>query len=211
MIRKVVLRNFKRFEDVTFEVPDHLVLAGPNNTGKTTLLQAIAAWAFGLAKWNELADFNRRKNGYTWQDLERLAFSAVPLRTFDLLWRDRATRGAMQIGIQLDGCPLVFLEFSFQAAGQMRVRPADDVDGKMLGLGAFNLAATFIPAMAGLAREEMELARPEAVAEHRLERQLIPHELLRDARPGVRRREAGGHLSHRLARSVPRDGEWRWR
>ena len=164
MIRKLVLRNFKRFKDVTFEVPDHLVLAGPNNTGKTTLLQAIAAWAFGLAKWNELADFNRRKNGYTWQDLERLAFSAVPLRTFDLLWRDRATRGAMQIGIQLDGCPLVFLEFSFQAAGQMRVRPADDVDGKMLGLGAFNLAATFIPAMAGLAREEMELARPEAVA-----------------------------------------------
>ena len=164
MIRKVVLKNFKRFEDVTFDVPGHLVLAGPNNTGKTTLLQAIAAWSFGLSKWNQLADYNPRKNGYQWQDLERLAFSAVPLRTFDLLWRDRATRGNMQIGIQLDGTSLVFMEFSFRAAGQMSVRPTDNADSKALSLGMSNLAATFIPAMAGLAREEMELARPEAVA-----------------------------------------------
>ena len=164
MIRKVVLKNFKRFEDVTFEVPGHLVLAGPNNTGKTTLLQAVAAWSFGLNKWNQLADYNPRKNGYQWQDLERLAFSAVPLRTFDLLWRDRATKGNIQIGIELDRLPLTFLEFNFQAAGQMRVRPVDKTDGMLLSLGEFNLSATFIPAMAGLAREELELKKPETVA-----------------------------------------------
>lgn len=37
MIRKVTLKNFKRFDEVTFVLPGHLVLAGPNNTGKTTL------------------------------------------------------------------------------------------------------------------------------------------------------------------------------
>ena len=45
MIRKVILRNFKRFEEVTFDIPGHVVLAGPNNTGKTTVLQAIASWS----------------------------------------------------------------------------------------------------------------------------------------------------------------------
>ena len=42
MITKVVIRRFKRFDEVTFDIPGHIVLAGPNNTGKTTLLQAIA-------------------------------------------------------------------------------------------------------------------------------------------------------------------------
>lgn len=57
MIRKVTLRRFKRFEEVEFVLPGHIVLAGPNNTGKTTLLQAIAAWELGLRRWRELNDF----------------------------------------------------------------------------------------------------------------------------------------------------------
>ena len=44
MITRVVIRRFKRFDEVAFDIPGHIVLAGPNNTGKTTLLQAIAAW-----------------------------------------------------------------------------------------------------------------------------------------------------------------------
>jgi predicted ATP-dependent endonuclease of OLD family len=44
MIRRVVLKGFKRFGEAEFNVPGHVVLAGLNNTGKTTLLQAIAAW-----------------------------------------------------------------------------------------------------------------------------------------------------------------------
>ena len=45
MIRKVVVSNFKKFEQQEFDIPDHLVIAGPNNSGKTSLLQAIAAWS----------------------------------------------------------------------------------------------------------------------------------------------------------------------
>jgi predicted ATP-dependent endonuclease of OLD family len=52
MIRKVTLRRFKRFEEVVFDIPGHIVLAGPNNTGKTTLLQAVAGWALALNCWN---------------------------------------------------------------------------------------------------------------------------------------------------------------
>ncbi|MCY4210319.1 MAG: ATP-binding protein [Gammaproteobacteria bacterium] len=45
MIRKVIIRNIKKFGQQEFEIPKHLVIAGPNNYGKTTVLQAVAAWS----------------------------------------------------------------------------------------------------------------------------------------------------------------------
>jgi recombinational DNA repair ATPase RecF len=51
-IDKVVIRNFKRFGDeIEFSLPGHVVLVGPNNRGKTTFLQAVAAWAFAYDYW----------------------------------------------------------------------------------------------------------------------------------------------------------------
>lgn len=41
MMRRVTIRNFKRFAEQQFELADSVVLAGPNNAGKSTLLQAI--------------------------------------------------------------------------------------------------------------------------------------------------------------------------
>lgn len=51
MIRRVTVKHFKRFREQTFELAESIVLAGPNNSGKTTLLQAIAAWKLGLDRW----------------------------------------------------------------------------------------------------------------------------------------------------------------
>ncbi len=51
MIRRVRLGSFKRFRDQSFELHHSIVLAGPNNSGKSTLLQAIATWKFGLDHW----------------------------------------------------------------------------------------------------------------------------------------------------------------
>ncbi len=53
MIKRVRVRYFKQFLDQDFELADHVILAGPNNSGKTTLLQAIATWYVGLQKWRE--------------------------------------------------------------------------------------------------------------------------------------------------------------
>lgn len=158
MIRKVTLKNFKRFDDVTFVLPGHLVLAGPNNTGKTTLLQAIAAWSLGLLEWKKLAQPRKVNVAYAWADIERLAFSAAALRSFDLLWRNRATSAPLEIGLQFDGQPdLLTLEFKFQAAGLVNVRPKADVDANRLAEIA-ELETVFIPAIGGLVREEPMLA-----------------------------------------------------
>jgi hypothetical protein len=175
MIRKVTLKNFKRFADVTFDVPGHMVLAGPNNTGKTTLLQAIAAWALGLARWEELGtDDNPRKNGFPWQDLERAQFSAVALRSFDLLWNNRKRDEPLEIGVQVDGlAQMCVLEFRFRAQGLAQVRPRADFPVKAARVGVVSFTTTFIPAIAGLAREERRLADKEAI-----------HDLLAQARAG---------------------------
>ena len=41
MIQKIELKRFKRFEHTTIELGDFAVLVGENNSGKTTILQAI--------------------------------------------------------------------------------------------------------------------------------------------------------------------------
>src|SRR5438552_13924161 len=83
-IRRVRIEGFKRFDNVEFVLPGHIVVAGPNNAGKTTLLQAIAAWNLALTRWKELNDFQLHNGHYARAPLARQAFSAVPLRSFDL-------------------------------------------------------------------------------------------------------------------------------
>ena len=87
MIRLVTLKGFKRFTDTEFR-------SGARGFGRAEQYRqdyAIAGdcgrnW---LSKVAGINDFNPRRNGYQWQDLERLAFSAVAVRSFEMLWRNR--------------------------------------------------------------------------------------------------------------------------
>lgn len=90
MIKKVTLKNFKRFREQRFEIKDHVVLAGPNNSGKTTLLQAVACWHFALKKWLK----ERGKSGAkkrTGVAVTRRELLAMPVREMNLLWTDTST------------------------------------------------------------------------------------------------------------------------
>jgi predicted ATPase len=89
MIEKVRVRHFKRFSDKTFDLADHVVLAGPNNSGKTTLLQAIVVWNLALQRWKvAVKDGGKRRTGVP---ITRKDFTAVPLREMNLLWTDCST------------------------------------------------------------------------------------------------------------------------
>jgi len=44
MLTHLAVRNFKRFQEVELELGANVVLVGPNNSGKTTALQALALW-----------------------------------------------------------------------------------------------------------------------------------------------------------------------
>lgn len=59
MIKEVVLRRFKQFENTLLELSGHVVLAGQNNSGKTTVLQALSAWSLGHEQWRTLSDLQK--------------------------------------------------------------------------------------------------------------------------------------------------------
>ncbi|MAE70843.1 MAG: hypothetical protein CME06_10285 [Gemmatimonadetes bacterium] len=152
MIRKVILRRFKRFEEVAFDIPGHVVLAGPNNTGKTTLLQALASWNLALTHWKKLNDYNKRR-GYTKVPIARQAFSTVPLRNFDLLWHRRNyKKRPIEIEVRRSDGGCICMELIPDSTEQIYVRPRSDVSAELLSQDV--LGAVFVPPMTGLAPDE---------------------------------------------------------
>lgn len=178
MIRRVVLRRFKRFGEVAFDLPERLVLVGPNNSGKTSLLQGIAAWDLALRRWKELADPNRHGGAYTWCPIARQAFAAVSLRRFDFLWRDLRIGETIEIEVTpAHAATPIAMEFAYNSTEQIHVRPKADgaivpaVERERIERCAISTA--FVPPMTGIAREEPEYARRETI-----------DELLAQGRPG---------------------------
>ena len=159
MIHGIRIRGLKRFDEVEFRLPGHVVLAGPNNTGKTTVLQAVASWSLALQRWRELNDFNRR-DGYARAPIARQAFVAVPLRSFDLLWRDRRYAGEIEIEIRHGAGWAVAMEFIADSTEQIYVRPKADAPVELLR--ELELQAVYVPAMTGLETGE-RLLQPVAV------------------------------------------------
>lgn len=86
------IRNFKGFGDrVRIELDHPAVLAGPNNCGKTTALQAIALWSQAVRTW-----FDRKGQAppkeRTATGLNRLGVVAVPVRSTRDYWHNMAVR-----------------------------------------------------------------------------------------------------------------------
>ena len=179
MIHTVRIRGFKRFEEVEFRLPGHVVLAGPNNTGKTTVLQAIASWSLALRRWRELNDFRLRRGlAYGRAPIARQAFTAVPLRSFDLLWTDRRyRRQIIEIELRHDAGWSVTMEFAADSTEQIYVRPkaktiaipaasttsrltSRELKAKLLR--ELDLRAVYVPPMTGLETNE-RLLQPVAV------------------------------------------------
>ncbi|HYK92168.1 MAG TPA: hypothetical protein VE398_25625, partial [Acidobacteriota bacterium] len=158
MIRKVTLRRFKRFDEVVFDIPGHIVLAGPNNTGKTTLLQAVAGWALALNRWKQLNDYQRHGGAYTKAPIARQAFSAVPLRAFDLLWKAREYREPIEIEIQSSKGWKIPIELIPDTTEQIYVRPRSDVEPSTVRHA--DLMAVYVPPMTGISTDEPVYQRP---------------------------------------------------
>ena len=128
MLRKVEVENFKLFKRQTFEIPRHLVVVGPNNGGKTSLLQAVATWAEVAEQWFEISpDFARLEDdNYPSVDLNLSQFNAVPLANFPHLWANKLVEEPIRICLYADGWQVGF-EIVYLATQLASVRPAKDV------------------------------------------------------------------------------------
>jgi hypothetical protein len=172
MLTRLVIKGFKLFDEVEIELGERVVFVGPNNSGKTSALQALALWDFGARRWLEkrgFGDVPEKRPGIT---INRRDLIAVPVPAANLLWRDLHTQQARQGGgtdkiymeIEVEGvsegkqwrCALEFYyanEESFYC--RSKARPEG---GRMeVPAAAAELQLAYLPPMSGLAASETRL------------------------------------------------------
>src|ERR1017187_9756889 len=91
MLTNLTARNFKRFGEVEIELGNPVLFIGPNNSGKTSALQALALWEVGLRRWNDRKGKEAPEKPYG-VAINRRDLIAVPVPNANLLWRDLHVR-----------------------------------------------------------------------------------------------------------------------
>ena len=170
MITKVILRNFKRFVSEKFDFDSRVLLAGQNNSGKTTVIQAIAAWRYAVRVWLEQGA-NRKERAV---GLTRKEFAPVPLREFNQLWANKSTAFKRnEILGKTPGTPRpleidihgvykgkkwsLAMEFKYSNKDQIYVKPK--TPEREMPEGAKELQVVHIPPFSGAGVEEHEVNR----------------------------------------------------
>ena len=115
MLTRISVRNFKQFEEITVDLDDVVVFVGPNDSGKTTALQALLLWDLGLCRWRErwgmVPTSDMQRPGVS---INRLDLFSVPVNHANQLWRGLRRREAnrqnggtsnIRIEIEAQGCP----------------------------------------------------------------------------------------------------------
>ncbi|OQY27622.1 MAG: chromosome segregation protein SMC [Candidatus Cloacimonetes bacterium 4572_55] len=87
MITELVIRNFKGIKDQSFRFENFDLLVGQNNSGKSTILHALAIWQFCVDEFHRA---NRK--GAAGIQIVLPNFTVLPLPEFNLLWNDKTDR-----------------------------------------------------------------------------------------------------------------------
>lgn len=87
MINKLTLRNFKSVGEQVYEFSRFDLIVGRNNSGKSTVLQALAIWQFCVDEFHR-----SKRTGATGIQVVLPNFTALPVPELILLWKDRTDR-----------------------------------------------------------------------------------------------------------------------
>ena len=176
MLTKIKIRNFKRFDVVEIPLDSSTVFIGPNNSGKTAALQALALWDVGLRRWQERYKGKTAPEKRPGVTINRRDLIAIPIPRANLLWRDLRTRlvtreagkqrtDNVRIDIIVEGISygkswLCGLEFDYANEESFYCRPLrSDVEeypgGRMpVPDQALQTKVAYLPPMSGLAAIE---------------------------------------------------------
>ena len=180
MLTKLTIRNFKRFGEVEIELGSPVVFIGPNNSGKTSAMQALALWDVGLRRWNEKRSGRTAPEKRPGVTVNRRDLVAIPIPDANLLWRGlhvREVRRAggrqqtsnIRIDILVEGVTrdrpwTCGLEFDYANDESFYCRPLRRSDGKApdrmpVPPEAGSMPIAFLPPMSGLAAAEGSVPR----------------------------------------------------
>lgn len=180
MLTNIHIRNFKKLDDVSIELGQAVVLIGPNNSGKTTALQALALWEIGLRRWLEKRGGKSQAQQRSGITINRRDLVAIPVPTANLLWNglhvrnvERVNGGVqrtqnIRIDIKVDGITedkiwTCGLEFDFTNQESFYCRPlrlqennenGAEVERMPVPDEAKNVRVAYLPPMSGLADRE---------------------------------------------------------
>jgi ABC-type taurine transport system ATPase subunit len=178
MLTKLRIRNFKRFNDVEIDLGSPVVLIGPNNSGKTTALQALALWDIGLRLWTEKRSGKTTPEKRPGVTINRRDLIAVPVPDANLLWRDLHVRDVQKVNgkpqtknIRIDvivegiggSKPWICgLEFDYANEESFYCRPLRETEqlgaARMpIPVEAAKVRVAYLPPMSGLAANETRL------------------------------------------------------
>ncbi len=96
LLTRLTVRNFKRFAEVSIELGNPVIFIGPNNSGKTTALQALALWDAGLRRWNERRAGKATPEKRPGVTINRRDLVTVPTPSANLLWRNLHVRDVLR-------------------------------------------------------------------------------------------------------------------
>lgn len=168
MITSFHIENFKRLGSVDLELGNAVVFIGPNNSGKTSALQAMALWDAGWRRWSEKRGKGApgKRPGVT---INRRDLSSIPVPGAKLLWKDlhvndTKTRDGKQrtdkvyitltaSGIHEDHPWTCSLEFYFANEESFYCRLKEPESG-ILPDALLHHPVVFLPPMSGLAERE---------------------------------------------------------
>ena len=178
MLTKLTIRNFKRFGEVEIELGSPVVFIGPNNSGKTSAMQALALWDIGLKRWNEKRSGKSTPEKRPGVTVNRRDLVAIPIPDANLLWRGLHVRDVRRVdgqqrtsniridliveGVTNDQSWTCGLEFDYANDESFYCRPLRRSDGKTpdrmpVPDAAGNIQIAFLPPMSGLAATETRL------------------------------------------------------
>lgn len=156
----VEIENFKRYGRKQRIDLDHpAVLIGPNNCGKTSVLQAIALWSIGLRTWRAESE-NSKAEKKTGRPLNRLNILAVPVPKTRHFWNNLRVSDrplVITVGVDVDGKPRpVSMTFRHHASDELvYCQPdSDSVRDTATFAIAANLDVSLLYPMSGISADE---------------------------------------------------------
>lgn len=167
LINYVRISNFKTFgEDVIIEFSQPSVLIGPNNSGKTSVLQALAMWNMGIKTWFREKGKGKSKSKMG-TSINRLNITQVPIQEAKYFWQNTSVRNAttnielkITVGLIFDGvlrdCTIIFKYFNAESIYCYPDEQSLQIDGLVAYASDLNMKILY--PMSGIAREEPLIA-----------------------------------------------------
>ncbi len=182
MLTKLTIRNFKKLEESEIELGHPVLFVGPNNSGKTSALQALSLWEIGVKRWSEKKRGTKKPTGKRpGAAINRRDLIAVPVPEANLLWRNLHVREVTRSGnkavattnvridvivegISTERAWVCGLEFDYANDESLFCRPlrvseGDPPERMPVPDEATGIQVAFLPPMSGLSANETRLER----------------------------------------------------